>query len=81
MEHTSRKQRANKLMRMAENRQPENPGSESRLAMQELYSVHDQSRSANRAIVALEIKSQRFSQVSQASLLSSSANRQTIRAE
>jgi hypothetical protein len=68
MEHTSRKQRANKLMRMAENRQPENP-------------VHDQSRSANRAIVALEIKSQRFSQVSQASLLSSSANRQTIRVE
>lgn len=61
-------------MRMAENRQPENPATESCLAMQELYAVHDQSRSANPAIVALEIKTRRFSQVSQARLLSSSAN-------
>jgi hypothetical protein len=66
MEHTSRKQQANKLVRIAENRQPENPASESHLAIQELYSVQDQSRSANRAIVVLKIKSQRFSQVSQA---------------
>jgi hypothetical protein len=81
MEHTSRKQRANKFMRMAENRQPENPATESRLAVKELYSVHDQSRSANPAIVALKIKTSRFSQVSQARLLSSSANGQTTCAE
>jgi hypothetical protein len=81
MEQASRKQRANKLVLIAENWQIAKSSFKISQGIQELYAVYDLSRSANPAFVALKIESQKNSQVSQARLLSSSAKRQTIRAE
>jgi hypothetical protein len=81
MEQASRKQRANKLVLIAENWQITKSSFKISQGIQELYAVYDLSRSANPAFVALKIESQKNSQLSQARLLSSSAKRQTFRAE